>query len=560
MDKINNPIVSLFDKNFQFSKEELTTGSIESHIQDVKTNLLNSIKKHISNVSDSTNSKQNLKSVLKSITNIEPDTPFVTPNNGCAGLSYDIGQPPTNNKIVTYDFEIPVTLPFNFSGGIPRTEVHDIRQEDFPNKLLDYVAVHNPECEVLGDGKILFAGFPCGVPEVVMCKKVLSKKVCGKRIYLGEVRYPCGYRQKTIHSVVLEPDDTEPSVIFVIPKTGFRMKGSIFLKTGFTAELYTNAPLSTLTDAIKNYDRPTYNKTTSNGTKPFKNTDDAIRRVLEIQDLGWIMKLVRSAAITLAGLSFAFTITSIRLSYRIDFDSISAYYGSHTVQATKISYEENGFEILKNGDYIALTLNSKLELSVILDLGTYQLGNFLAENTIGLSELIKKCVQSELVKLDPTKTVRFNELNSVMSWFRDFNPALKYIMNNINIGINFSLKLCSSFRVNNVEILCCQTTHFAFDDIIEFIKEDLINGIVDFLSISTYADLIHLDNLAFLPQDITNKCKEINKKIDYVNNLYIKYVESAADAAVKFLDKIPTDEFPLAKDITMCLPIFPVTI
>ena len=66
---------------------------------------------------------------------------------------------------------------------------------------------------------------------------------------------------------------------------------------------------------------------------------------------------------------------------------------------------------------------------------------------------------------------------------------IKY--NNINIGINFSLKLCSSFRVNNVEILCCQTTHFAFDDIIEFIKEDLINGIVDFLSISTYADLIH---------------------------------------------------------------------
>jgi hypothetical protein len=393
-----------------------------------------------------------------------------------------------------------------------------------------------------------------------MCKKVLSKKVCGKRIYLGEVRYPCGYKQKTIHSVVLEPDDTEPSVIFVIPKTGFRMKGSVFMNTGFTAELYTNAPLGTLTDAIKNYDRPTYNKTTSNGTKPFKNTDDAIRRVLEIQDLGWIMKLVRSAATTLAGLSFTFTITSIRLNYRIDFDSISAYYGSHTVQATKISYEESGFEILKNGDYIALTLNSKLELSVILDLGTYQLGDFLAENTIGLSELIKKCVQSELVKLDPTKTVRFNELNSVMSWFRDFNPALKYIMNNINISIDFSLKLCSSFRVNNVEILCCQTTHFAFDDIIEFIKEDLINGIVAFLSISTYADLIHLDNLAFLPQDVTNKCKEINKKIDYVNNLYIKYVESAADATVKFLDKIPTNDFPLAKDITMCLPIFPVTI
>ena len=550
MNKINNPIVSLFDKNFQ---EELTTASVESHIEDVKKNLLNNIKK---GVSDSTNSNKNLKSVLKVTGDTDiPDE--VEPNNGCVGLKYFPGVPPTKEILKTYDFEFASTKSFDFSGSIPEIKVNDLPPGV---KLLDYVPVYNPDCEVLSSDKVLFAGIPCGIPEVVMCKKVISKKVCGKRIYLGEVRYPCGYRQKTIHSVVLEPDDTEPSVIFVIPKTGFRMKGSIFLKTGFTAELYTNAPLSTLTDAIKNYDRPTYNKTTSNGTKPFKNTDDAIRRVLEIQDLGWIMKLVRSAAITLAGLSFAFTITSIRLSYRIDFDSISAYYGSHTVQATKISYEENGFEILKNGDYIALTLNSKLELSVILDLGTYQLGNFLAENTIGLSELIKKCVQSELVKLDPTKTVRFNELNSVMSWFRDFNPALKYIMNNINIGINFSLKLCSSFRVNNVEILCCQTTHFAFDDIIEFIKEDLINGIVDFLSISTYADLIHLDNLAFLPQDITNKCKEINKKIDYVNNLYIKYVESAADAAVKFLDKIPTDEFPLAKDITMCLPIFPVTI
>jgi hypothetical protein len=555
MNKINNPIVSLFDKNFQLSKEELTTGSIESHIEDVKQNLLNNIKK---GVSDSTNSNKNLKSgFVQTDTPVAPEAPEVQPNNGCAGLKYDIGIPPTKEILKTYDFEFSTTTSFDFSGSIPEIKVNDLPEGV---KLLDYVPVHNPECEVLGDGKILFAGLPCGVPELIMCKKVLSKKVCGKRIYLGEVRYPCGYKQKTIHSVVLEPDDTEPSVIFVIPKTGFRMKGSIFLKTGFTAELYTNAPLGTLTDAIKNYDRPTYDKTTSNGTKPFKNTDDAIRRVLEIQDLGWIMKLVRSAATTLAGLSFTFTITSIRLSYRIDFDSISAYYDSHTVQATKLSYEQNNFEILKNGDYIALTLNSKLELSVILDLGTYQLGDFLAQNVVGLSELIKKCVQSELVKLDPTKTVRFNELNSVMSWFRDFNPALKYIMNNINIGIDFSLKLCSSFRVNNVEILCCQTTHFAFDDIIEFIKEDLINGIVAFLSISTYADLIHLDNLAFLPQDVTNKCKEINKKIDYVNNLYIKYVESAADATVKFLDKIPTNDFPLAKNITVCVPIFPVTI
>ena len=547
MDKINNPIVSLFDKNFQ---EEFTTGNMESHMEDVKTKLLNNIKK------DSINSKKNLKSMLKATGGT--DTPDeIEPNKGCVGLKYYPGIPPTKEILKTYDFEFSSTKSFDFSCSIPEIKVNDLPQGV---KLLDYVPVYNPDCEVLSSDKVLFAGIPCGIPEVVMCKKVLSKKILGKTIYLGEVSYPCGYRQKTIHSVVLEPDDTEPSVIFVIPKTGFRMKGSIFLKTGFTAELYTNAPLGTLTDAIKNYDRPTYNKTTSNGTKPFKNTDDAIRRVLEIKDLGWIMKLVHSAVNVLAGLSFTFTITSIRLSYRIDFASISAYYGSHTIQATKLSYEDNNFELLKNGDYISLTLNSKLELSVVLDLGTYKLGDFLAESTVGLSELIKKCVQSELVKLDPTKTVRFNELNSVMSWFRDFNPGLKYILNNIDIGMDYSLKLCSSFKVNNVEILCCQTTHFAFDDIIEFIKEDLINGIVDFLSISTYADLIHLDNLAFLPQDITNKCKEINKKIDYVNKLYIKYVESAADAAVKFLDKIPTDEFPLAKDITMCLPIFPVTI
>ena len=106
MDKINNhPTVSLFDKKFQ---EELTTGSVESHIEDVKKNLLNSIKKHISNVSDSTNSNKNLKSVVLKATGDTPP-PEVQPNNKCIGLKYDIGRPPTKEILKTYDFEFSTT-------------------------------------------------------------------------------------------------------------------------------------------------------------------------------------------------------------------------------------------------------------------------------------------------------------------------------------------------------------------------------------------------------------------------------------------------------------------
>jgi hypothetical protein len=560
MNKINNPIVSLFDKNFQLSKEELTTGSIESHIEDVKQNLLNSIKK---GVSDSTNSNKNLKSVFKAAPgdNAPGDNAQeveVQPNTGCFGLRYDIGIPPTKEILKTYDFEFSSTKSFDLSGSIPEIKVNDLPEGV---KLLDYVPVYNPECEVLSSDKVLFAGLPCGVPELIMCKKLLSKKVCGKRIYLGEVRYPCGYKQKTIHSVVLEPDDTEPSTIFTIPKTGFNMKGSIYIKVHLKAELYTNAPISILTDAIKSFDKSTYNKTTSNGTNPFKNTDDAIRRVLAIQDFSWILKLLHYAySIALVGLIFNFTITSIKLSYRVDFTSISAYYGSHKFQATKLSYEQNDFETLKNEAFIALKLESQGVLSLILNLGTYPLGDFnstIADKAVDLGALLKKCIQNELIKLDPTKTVRFNELNSIMSFLQGGNPISSYILKNINIDVGYSIELCSSFQIPLPQTIGCSKYYFNFEDILEFIKVDLINGIINVLSISTYADLIHLENSTFLPQDVKNKLREINKKIDYANDLYIKYIESAADATVKVLDKIPTEDFPLSPSIEVRVPITP---
>ena len=552
MDKINNhPTVSLFDKNFQ---EELTTASVESHIEDVKKNLLNNIKK---GVSDSTNSNKNLKSVLKVTGDTDiPDE--VEPNNGCVGLKYFPGVPPTKEILKTYDFEFASTKSFDFSGSIPEIKVNDLPPGV---KLLDYVPVYNPDCEVLSSDKVLFAGIPCGIPEVVMCKKVISKKVCGKRIYLGEVRYPCGYKQKTMHSVVLEPDDTEPSTIFTIPKTGFKMKGNIFTKVHLKAELYTNAPVSILRDAIKSFDASTYNKTTSNGTNPYTNTDDAIRRVLEIQNFNWIIKLLHyTYSLALFGLYFFFTITSIKLSYKVDFTSISAYHGSHKFQATKLSYEQHDFETLKNDSFIALKLESKGALSLILNLGTYPLGDFnstIADKAVDLAELLKKCIQNELIQLDPTNTVRFNEINSVMSFLQSGNPITSYILNNINIDVNYSIKLCSSLKIPVPGIVGCSKYYFVFEDILEFIKVDLINGIVNVLSISTYADLINLENSTFLPQDIKNKLKEINKKIQYANDLYVKYIESAADAAVKVLDKIPTTDFPLAPQIEVCLPIFP---
>jgi len=199
-------------------------------------------------------------------------------------------------------------------------------------------------------------------------------------------------------------------------------------------------------------------------------------------------------------------------------------------------------------------------LSLILNLGTYPLGDFnstIADKAVDLGALLKKCIQNELVKLDPTKTVRFNELNSIMSFLQDGNPISSYILKNINIDVGYSIELCSSFQIPLPQLIGCSKYYFNFEDILEFIKVDLINGIINVLSISTYADLINLENSTFLPQDVKNKLREINKKIDYANDLYIKYVESAADATVKVLDKIPAEDFPLSPSIEVRVPIFP---
>ena len=52
-----------------------------------------------------------------------------------------------------------------------------------------------------------------------MCKKTLTKKVLGKRINLGTIDYPCGYKQKTIGSIVLNKNDNTSQKLLFPMKT-----------------------------------------------------------------------------------------------------------------------------------------------------------------------------------------------------------------------------------------------------------------------------------------------------------------------------------------------------
>ena len=107
MNKIN-PIVSLFDKNFKLNLDEKklnTADNIESYIEDVKKNFFNA-KHDISNFK-TINSNINFKSVDDSTSSNfkSSSADEIQPNNGCIGLSYDIGIPPTNEILKTFHFK-----------------------------------------------------------------------------------------------------------------------------------------------------------------------------------------------------------------------------------------------------------------------------------------------------------------------------------------------------------------------------------------------------------------------------------------------------------------------
>ena len=562
----NKPIISLFDKDFKIDIDDnivLNTNDIDSYIEDVKNNFFN-IKHDISNFENFIDNNNNhiLKSVLRSSQEVEP-------SDGCAGLFYNVGIPPTKDVLKTFNFNFSKTIPINISASIPEINIYDIP----PGlKLLDVVPVVNG-CDFLDtDSQILFPGFPCAVPEITFCEKKITKKILGKRITLGVFPYPCGLKQKMIGSIKLVPDDTESSPIYTFPKTGIQLKGSIYINTKITVEISTNVDVDFLCDTIKKFDNIIYNLATDNGVISFKDTVSVLKKVLSLVKNGgleWLLKLVRFVyTLSSYGLTFAVTITSILVSYKVSINYFKAYHGDKIIEINNLSYEEQDFEILKNEKYIALKLESNLDLSLDIKLGVYQAGDM----TYGcnLTTLLSKAITSELNNLNKLNVIssktaaRINQLNKIFVILTT-NPISYFVLNNINIPIDLSIKLCAPLKGTILpEVVGCAKVSIVLEDVLKFIKKDLLNIIQSFLSVTQYLDEINVDNLqniisvipgAKIPHDIRNKINSINQKIKSANNLYLGFIQLALNAAFSVLDKIPSSSFPLTTTIAICVPI-----
>lgn len=564
----NKPIISLFDKDFKIDIDDnikLNMNDIDSYIEDVKNNFFN-IKHDISNLEkfiDTNN--HNLKKTLAS---------EVQPNNGCAGLFYDTHYiVPTNDTLKTFNFNFSKTIPFNISASIPEINIYDIPPGI---KLLDFIPVVNGSCDYLNtDNPIIFPGLPCALPEIDICYKKLTRRIFGRTITLGIYPYPCGIQQKMIGSITLEPDNTESTPIYTFPKTGLQISGSVYTNINITAEISTNVDVDFFASVVEKFDKALYDSATNNGKAPFKNTTSALRTILSlIKDGGlkWLLKLLRFVhTISEYGLTFALTITSILVDYKINIRNFNAYYGDRNVEINNISYEENNFEILKDGKYISLQLNSNSALSLVLDLGTYTGGNF--SEKCNLPYLLSKAIINQIQNLPPSNNsnrfylfARRYQLNNILNFITSkTNPINVLLLNNITIPINLSIKLCSPLEgIILPEVVGCVSINFVLGDLLKFIKEDMIRIIGKFLSLTKYAEQINADNLqniisvipgATIPDDIKSKINLINVKIEQVNNLYLGFVQIALQAAFSVLDKIPSTQFPLTTTIGVCVPI-----
>jgi hypothetical protein len=396
-----------------------------------------------------------------------------------------------------------------------------------------------------------------------MCKKTLTKKICGKRINLGTVQYPCGYKQKTIGSIVLNKNDNTSEYLYSFPGFNFNCQGNMVISGEMTIEMTSGLPVDLFTKILKEKDISTYNLITNNNTKPITDVSLALKTIFNsIPNFQWFLNFAKYAiTYNSSGLNILnICITSIKINSTCSLKYLGASYGSDSIfNINNLSYSENNYELLQNGRYISASISTNADLSFSIGLGSYRIGQLYKDSTEANNflGLIIKMINSEKTNL--SSGMRLNELNAAYNFLNNklnsdnlsktpfrvpnFINMLKNVKTKVDLSLSFTL------GVTEPPLLCLNSTIcFTFAQIIEFIKKYLSDFIVDVLLSSEDAEMylinIQLDAIEFiikpnkLPTSITSQVNILNKKFDYVRNIFKGYITIGVMESTSFLQKM----------------------
>jgi hypothetical protein len=547
------PIVSILDKNLNMDTQNINinpSANVDDALIILKTNFFRL--------------KHSISIAKKYLLNNAPD---LADNVGGIGetlgtlAAYHVGiLSPSNDALKTFKFKFNNNTNINLSFNIPSFNIHDLPPGI---DLVDYIPSVQNNCDFVDGDIIIFPGLPCAIPQITMCKKTLTKKICGKRINLGTVQYPCGYKQKTIGSIVLNKNDNTSEYLYSFPGFNFNCQGNMVISGEMTIEMTSGLPVDLFTKILKEKDISTYNLITNNNTKPITDVSLALKTIFNsIPNFQWFLNFAKYAiTYNSSGLNILnICITSIKINSTCSLKYLGASYGSDSIfNINNLSYSENNYELLQNGRYISASISTNADLSFSIGLGSYRIGQLYKDSTEANNflGLIIKMINSEKTNL--SSGMRLNELNAAYNFLNNklnsdnlsktpfrvpnFINMLKNVKTKVDLSLSFTL------GVTEPPLLCLNSTIcFTFAQIIEFIKKYLSDFIVDVLLSSEDAEMylinIQLDAIEFiikpnkLPTSITSQVNILNKKFDYVRNIFKGYITIGVMESTSFLQKM----------------------
>jgi hypothetical protein len=547
------PIVSIFNKNLDMVTENINinpSANVDDALSILKTNFFRL--------------NHSISIAKKYLLNQAPD---LADNVGGIGetlgtlAAYHTGiLQPSSDVLKTFKFNFNNNSNINLSFNIPSFDIHDLPPGI---DIIDYIPSVQNNCDFVDGDIIIFPGLPCALPEVAMCKKTLTKKILGKKINLGTVQYPCGYKQKTIGSIVLNKNDSASEKLYSFPGFNFNCQGSMNISGEMTIEMTTGLPVDLFTKILKENDITIYNLITNNNTKPITDVSLALKAIFNSKpNFQWFLNFAKYAiAYNTGGLTILnICITSIKINSTCSLKYLGAAYGSDSIfNINNLSYSENNYELLQNGRYISASISTSADLNFSIGLGSYRIGQLYkdateANNFLGL---IIKMIDSEKNKL--TSGMRLTELRAASNFLNNqlnsenlsntpFRiPTFVNMLKNVKTKVDLSLSL--TFGLKEPPLLCLNgTICFTFAQIIEFIKKYLSDFIVDAILATPDAQLflvnIQLDAIEFiikptkLPNSVTSQVNILNKKFDYVRNLFKGYITIGVMESTSFLQKM----------------------
>ena len=546
-------VISIFDKALDTATQNI---SINSSNVD---NALSDIKKNFFRLNHDINFAK--KYLLEHKQDIADNVGGIGQELGTLA-AYHLGVlSPSNDPIKTFKFNFSNKTDINLSFSIPSFNIYDTP----PGlDIIDYAAKFDSDCDYVDGDIIIFPGVPCALPEIAMCKKTLTKKILGKRINLGTINYPCGYKQKTIGSIVLNKNESPPEVLFNFPGFDFKCLGSFDISGEIVVEMTSGLPIELFSKIFKGFDLDTYNSITNSGKNPITNIASALKSIsVKKPSFQWFLKFAKYAiSQTSPGITILeICISSIKISSTTTLKYLSAAYGSDTLfDINNLSYSENNYELLQNGRYISASIDTTANINFNIGLGSYQIGQLAkdAEASNNLLGLIVKMITTEKNTLQPGTRFRelekcLNLINNLLDIEKKSSTAFKIpnfitMLKNVKTKVDLSLSLSINIIAPVPEITFNATVNFTFAQIIEFIKQHLADFVVDVLLSSADAQMFlvniqteaieHMIKPLKIPDQITSQIGALNKKFDYARNLFKGYITIGIMESTSFLQQI----------------------